>query len=455
MQILAQLTLIVLCLLMFRVEKKYKLAILLLSAVCFNCIRIYAIPFGLSIYVLCFSFILSELYCLKKDIKEIQNTILRPLMYSAILATVILAIHSPHYDNLMQYIRLAINELFAKYFILCYAFISIRKDDDIRSIFKISYYGLLTLTLFAFFNYITKSAFFVNEMYRGMDLTDIIQDAGNKFTYSERFRVQAMFFNPFDYGYICIILLLFNWYGYLKHIIPKKRFYIIIGCCLWGVITCGCRTNLLCCLLGIFAYTLFIFNLKKRIKYLTFFIFIGTLSAYFIPFFSDRMNEIISLFDKKSSITGSSIEMRLLQYATVWSYVKDHIFFGRGLDFFFIDLGWKDGKEYLIDQDLFGLEGVLMNYLLERGIVGVSFYLFFYIYLLIFFYKHRSADKHITTLGLSILTVYLAFANMTGELSSVFPTLLILGICLKILYISLFSNNTNYKDEIQHRNSCF
>lgn len=73
MQILAQLALIVLCLLMFRVERKYKLAILLLSAICFNCVRIYAIPFGLSTYVLCFSFILSEFSRLKKRHKGSQE----------------------------------------------------------------------------------------------------------------------------------------------------------------------------------------------------------------------------------------------------------------------------------------------------------------------------------------------------------------------------------------------
>ena len=452
MQILAQLALIVLSLLMFKVERKYKLAILLLSAICFNCVRIYAIPFGLSIYIVCFSFLLSEFLYIKKHVGSIKRTILKPLMFSVIIAAVLLAINSPHYDNFSQYIRLVINELFAKYFIICYAFFAISKEDDLRPVFRVSYYALLVLTIFAVLNYVTKSAFFVNEMYKGMVLTDVMQDMGNKFTHSERFRVQAMFFNPFDYGYICIILLLFSWYGYSKQFISQKRFYIIIGCCLWGVITCGCRTNLLCCLLGVFTYILFAFNLKKKIKYFIIFILIGTLSVCFIPFFSDKMNEIFSLFDKNSSMTGSSIEMRLLQYATVWSYVKDHIFFGRGLDFFFIDLGWKDGAQYLIDQDLFGLEGVLMNYLLERGIVGVGFYLFFYIYLLVYFYKNKSVDKYITALGSSILTIYLAFANMTGELSSVFPTLLVIGICLKILYIHL-SKITNYKYEIQHRNS--
>lgn len=445
MQILAQLALIVLCLLMFKVGRKYKLAILLLTAICFNCVRIYAIPFGSSIYIVCFSFLLSEIFYAKKHLKSIKHTILKPLMFSVIIAAFLLAITSPHYDNLIQYIRLIMNELFAKYFIICYAFFAINREEDLSPIFRISYYGLLVLTVFAVLNYISKSAFFINEMYKGLVLPDVMQDAGNKFTYAERFRVQAMFFNPFDYGYICIILLLFSWYGYLKHIISKKRFYIIIACCLWGVITCGCRTDILCCFLGVFAYTFFAFSLKKRIKYFTIFILLGTLSVCFIPFFSDKMNEIFSLLDKNSSMTGSSIEMRLLQYATVWSYVKDHIFFGRGLDFFFIDLGWKDGKQYLVDQDLFGLEGVLMNYLLERGIVGVIFYFFFYIYLLIFFYRHKSVDKHITALGLSILITYLAFANMTGELSSVFPTLLVLGISLKILYKILYSNRISYK----------
>lgn len=452
MQILAQLALIVLCLLMFRVERKYKLAILLLSAICFNCVRIYAIPFGLSTYVLCFSFILSEFSRLKKDIKEVKNTILRPLMYSVILATVILAIHSPHYDNLTQYIRLAINECIAKYFVLCYAFLSIRKEDDLHPVFRISYYGLLVLTLFALFNYVAKSAFFVNEMYRGMALTDVMQDTGNKFTYSERFRVQTMFFNPFDYGYICILLLLFNWYGYIKSFISKKRFYMIIGCCLYGIITCGCRTNMLCCLIGVFVYVLFAFDLKKRTKYFAVCSLLGIILFSSIPFLQEKVNDILSIFDKNSSMSGSSIEMRVLQYTAVMNHVRDHFLLGRGLDYFFIDMGWSEGKQYLVDQDLFGLEGVLMNYLLERGFLGICFYLFFYVYVLCFFYKHKSVDKNISALGVSILVTYLAFANMTGELNSVFPTLLITGICLKVLYMNIICKKIRNKHEIQHRN---
>ena len=35
--------------------------------------------------------------------------------------------------------------------------------------------------------------------------------------------------------------------------------------------------------------------------------------------------------------------------------------------------------------------------------------------------------------GISVLSVYLAFANMTGELSSVYPTLLLLGYVFKVI----------------------
>ena len=263
--------------------------------------------------------------------------------------------------------------------------------------------GLLVLTLFALFNHVTKSAFFINEMYRGMALTDVMQDAGNNYTYSERFRVQAMFFNPFDYGYICILLLLFTWYGYIKSFISKKRFYMIIGCCLYGIIACGCRTNMLCCLIGVFVYVLFAFDLKKRTKYFAVCSLLGIILFSSIPFLQEKANEILSIFDTNSSMSGSSIGMRVLQYTAVMNHVRDHFLLGRGLDYFLIDMGWREGKQYLVDQDLFGLEGVLMNYLLERGFLGVCFYLFFYVYVLYFFYKHKSVDKNISALGISIL----------------------------------------------------
>lgn len=428
MQILAQLASVVLCLLMFRVKRKYKLSILLLSAVCFNCVTLTFIPFGASKYILCICFLLSELPYIVSHYKAIKTTVLKPLMIAMIIATVILAICSPHYDNIVQYIRIAIIELICTYFIVCYSFLSIKNEKDLLPSFKIAYYGLLVLTVFAILNYATKHAVFIDEMLKGRVLTDVMEDAGGKFTYADRFRVQAMFFNPFDYGYICIILLLFNWYGYMQFFISKERFYIILICCVFGIITCGCRTNILCCLIGIFVYMLLAFELKKKVRYFTICALIGAILFSAVPIFQEKMSEMLSIFDKNSSVGGSSIEMRVTQYTAVLYHIRDHFLFGRGLDYFYIDLGWREGKQFLVDKDLFGLEGVLMSRLLERGFIGVCFYFFFYVTLLIFMIKSRRLNKRISALGISVWGTYFAFANMTGELSSVFSSLLIIRI---------------------------
>lgn len=443
MQALAQLALMILCFLMFKVKREYKLAIMLLSAICFNNVTLTFIPFGTSRFILCICFLLSELPYIVSHYKAIKTTVLKPLMIAMIIATVILAICSPHYDNIVQYIRIILNELICTYFIICYSFLSIKNEKDLLPSFKIAYYGLLVLTVFAVLNYVTKHAVFIDEMLKGRELTDVMEDAGGKFTYADRFRVQAMFFNPFDYGYICIVLLLFNWYGYMQSFISKNRFYIILVCCVFGIITCGCRTNLLCCLIGAFAYMLLAFNVKKNVRYFTFFVLIGIVLFATIPFFQEKIGEMLSMFNTNSSVGGSSIEMRIIQYAAVLYHIQDHFLFGRGLDYFNIDLGWKEGKQFLVDKDLFGLEGVLMNRLLERGIIGVCFYFFFYVTLLVFMIKNRRLNKQISALGISVLVTYIAFANMTGELSSVFPSLLIIGLCVKILY----SKNTLLKKE--------
>lgn len=76
-----------------------------------------------------------------------------------------------------------------------------------------------------------------------------------------------------------------------------------------------------------------------------------------------------------------------------------------------------------------------MNKLLERGFIGLLLYAVFWISLIIFMFKNRSVSSPLTALGLSILAVYLSFANMTGELLSVYPTLLLLGFTIKAIEV--------------------
>ena len=417
-------------------SREYKVAILLLSTICLNSVILNYVPFGGSQYILSHCFILSEIPYIRQHIKMLKKTIIYLLLLIVIIATIVLLINSPHYNNnLTNIIRLFIMELTGKYLAICYALISILSLNNMKPILKVSYFGLLILTAFGILNLITSRAWFIDTIGAHMTVAENMQDLGGKFTHSDRFRVQAMFFNPFDYGYICILLLLLQLWGYVKKLVSKRQFYVSVACCIFGVLFCGCRTNILCCAIGIIVFVYYAYSVKQWVKYAIIGFFMCLIAYSSIPVIQEKVDQTMTAFDTNSQYSGSSIDMRILQYTAVLYHIRGHELFGRGLGFFNIDMGWEDGQlSTLVDKDLWGLEGVAMSYLLERGVIGLLFYSAFYIILLYFFYRHRFVDRQTVAFGLSILFAYLAFANMTGELDSVYPTLLLIGCCIKLIY---------------------
>ncbi len=435
MAFFTRLILVILCALMFVVNRRYKFAILVLSTICFCFVVLPYIPFGGGKYVLSNCFIISELPFIVRHLRNIKKSIIWKVLVIVLISIIIQIINSPHYnDSLTNVVRIFLMDFFAKYLALGYAFVCIVSERDLRPTMKVSFYGLLILTAFGILNYVTGVADFINALGAGMKTNDVTELLGEKFTYSDRFRVQAMFFNPFDYGYICIVLTILVGGGYLYGLISKTRLYIVIACCVFGIFTCGCRTVIVCALLAYVTYLLFGERLKKRAQYFLLICIIGLISYSTIPYVKDKVDSTLTAFETDADYGGSSIEMRAIQYATVLKYVDGYEMFGRGKGFFQIDLGWEYGKRGLKDEDLWGLEGVFMGLILESGIVGVTLYLLIYYILFYYSYKYRRVDRRQASLSLALLIAYFSFANMTGELQSVFPTLLVAGSFLSILY---------------------
>lgn len=423
---------------MFKVKLEYKIAIFFFSIICLDAVTIRFIPFGGAKFFLSMCFIGSELPRIKRRIKLLKVRKVFPLVLLMILATFVLAVNSTHYQSFVNILRLIIFELLAKYFVICYAFIAISSSRQFIPSFRASYVALLILTAFGIINLITEYAIWVDINYQGME-GGTLGDLGRKFVETDRFRVQAMFQNPFNYGYICILMSLFFLYGHLNKIILKKQYYVAQFCCLFGIVQCGCRTVILCYMAGLLLFVYNAFSLKKWLGKALVVIIVLVLSLPFIPNIDKYTSFFAKAFDTSTiaygdEVGGSSIGMRVVQFTAVLYHIKDHLLFGRGKDFFTIDLGFgEEGTKTLIDKDLLGLESVLMNLLLERGIVGVLFWCIFYGTLLFWIIKLRKYDKYTYSLCFSLLVVYLAFSNMTGELNSVFPTLLLIGGCLRIL----------------------
>lgn len=216
-------------------------------------------------------------------------------------------------------------------------------------------------------------------------------------------------------------------------------------CSLFGIIFCGCRTVLLCAVFGAFILILTLNKPGRFIKYLLFSVIILLMGYCFIPAVHEYVDFMLTAFDPNSEMSGSSsISMREEQTLSVLSYIISNPLFGRGYGFFYHDLNWAEGFDGSADLSLKGLEGVHLSYLLERGFVGYGLYLLFYIILLWVLWRKRNKGKLESSVGITIILCYLSFGHMTGELNSLFPTLIIVGILLKIIDIKnneIISNN--------------
>ena len=423
---------------MFYLKREYKAALMLIGTILFTLVNVPVIPLHSANMLLPMSFLLSELNNLKELIHSAKKSVVWRLAGLALLTAILTIITSPHLHDIDSVRTFLQSELFFKYFALLYAFWLYSSEDSIKPTLQLSFYAMVVITLFGVLNYFTKSADFVSAMTTGMEHTGIGgsdgDDAGQIFMDRDRFRVQALFLNPFDYGYICVLMLLLHIYGYIKKFESKSRFWIVVLCCAFGIIFCGCRTNVFCCLVGVSVFLLSAFRLKKSFRLSIWTLFIICISYFFIPPIQDIMDNMLTIFEKNSDVNGSSLEMRSVQYAAVLFHIQDNPFFGCGYHYFQIDLGWGQGRQYLLDSRLEGLEGVTMAYLLERGFVGLLLYFLFYITIFVYLLKNLKMTSKAVAFGISVLCVYLTFANMTGNLLSVYPTLLLLGFVFKVIY---------------------
>lgn len=436
MKILAILAVLICCILMFVVKRPYKGGIIILSTMLFTAVYIPSSPIHTANLAIILSFLISELGHIKEVYQKSKGTIVWKLMGLSLFISIITIMFSPHLRDANNIRIMLQNYLFIKDFGLIYAFWCFKDMDSLKPTLKITFWGLLVLTGFGIINFLTKQSDFVSAAATGMEETGMHlsgSEAGSAFTHSDRFRVQAMFVNPFDYGYICIIILLLHIYGYNNRMEKRNHLIIVILCSIFGILTCGSRTVLFCSMIGLATYIMLGFNLNKTLKYIVITFCLFCISYLFIPEINDKVSNMMSMFDKNSKVEGSSIEMRTMQYAAVMYHIQDSPIVGKGYGYFYNDLGWGDDIDGRVDTDLWGLEGVIMSKLLERGFLGLFLYLIFYISLVAYFIKNRNISKSTCALGLSLLCTYFSFSNMTGELSSVFPTLLSVGFCISAI----------------------
>ena len=439
MKIVSIIIVVIFAILMFRLKREHKMALLILSTLVFSVVHVPGIPLSRANDLLPFCFLLSEIIHIKRHLQTLKHSIVWRLLKLTLIMFVLTVIFSPHLHDLNSFRMYFQSELLFKYFALAYAFIGFSDEKSLKITLRMSVIGLIALTIFGIINTLTHESIFVRELMKGSEyFSEAIQGTVDNYSSSalrgNRMRVQSMFINPFDYGYICSLMLMLHVYGYSKKMESRSLFLISIVCSLFGIFACGCRTVILCAILGISLYILLAFKIRKIASISICSVFVLVLAYINIPILQEKIDQTVFMFDKNNQTGGSSVEMRAMQMAAVIYHVDGHYLFGQGYKYFQIDLGWSEGWDGLKDERLMGLESVVFQKILEHGFIGLALFLYYYCILLRFFISKRSINIKESSAGISLITIYLLFAIMTGELSSTYPTLLLLGYFAKNHY---------------------
>ena len=424
MRIIAFIVTLVCCCLMFFVKREKKVALLVMGAMTLTLVNIPGVPLHNANFLLQAAFLLSELKSLPRHFRLLRHTqILWKLLLLVSFSALLAASTSPYVDSI-PFLR---SELLFSYFAIAYAFWAVKDEKSLKPILRISLYCLLVLTFFGVLNYIDKSAVFVNALTAGK--TNIVKDAalGDVYSESQRFRVQSMFYLPFDYGYICAAIFILHLHGWLRHLESKKAFVIALVGCFFGILICGCRTVWVGAFISIACYSMWVLHLRKSVLYGIIAVIVFILSYNTVPAVEEQVNKVTDAFVENSETEGSSIQLRMAQYLTVLIYTEGNEWLGLGKGYWY-NLIANDPESV---EGLHGIESVIFAYMLERGRIGLILWAIFYVIVFRYFWKNRKKIKALTGLGASILTLYLVFSIGTGELGSVYPTMLLLGFTIK------------------------
>ena len=426
MKIIAIIVTLVCCCLMFVFKREWKVALLVMGAMTLTLVNIPGIPLHNANFLLQASFLLSEWKHLQQHAKKLWSMPYLVWLLLLVSGSALLAALTSKYTGIIETIK---SELLFKYFVIAYAFWAVKDEKSLKPVLQVSLYCLIVLTVFGALNYIEKNAMFVNALTEGRVNKVYNVAIGDVFTENARFRVQSMFKSPFDYGYICAAMLILHLHGWRRHLERKTTFVIALVCCSFGIFICGCRIVWMSAILSIASYSMWVFHLSRNVMYGMIAMILMIMSYYTIPAVEEKVNKVTDIFVENSETRGSSIQMRMSQYMLVLSHTKGSEWLGLGKGYW----GYTFAEDQESVRGLYGVESVILSYLLERGIIGLILWATFYIIIFLYFWRNRIRRKALTGLGASVLTLYLAFSIGTGELGSVYPTMLLIGMTMKMI----------------------
>lgn len=418
---------------MFVLPRSYKVGIMMMSYLLFSLVFFPGVS-AMTLTAICF--FLSEIVQYRKWFIYLKRDYsIRWYLWSSLLLILLTCIISPHLHQTKDVLKFLIDEGIGKFALFFVGLFAVTKKENLIDSYKVIFFSMIIVSVFALINILFRYSPYVEALF---PTTTGMYD----FNSSSRFRVQATFLNPFDYGFSCILYILLSGYLFIKKNIDVSIFIVALCCGFLGILSCGCRTIFAVLIITTFLAVLITYK-SKTLRFVLIVMMIAVIGISYVvsPSVRKMVDMSVTMFDLDASVDGSSIEGRRIQTAAVFMEIKDNPLLGKGYNYFTKDIGWsEDGTAASSNRDLLGLEGVYMNYLLERGIVGFLLYLIT-ICAIFWMFVYDNKDRPLKAFGISIFSAYFLYAFMTGELLSYQPTMLVEGCLYAMVFRRRYINH--------------
>jgi len=341
----------------------------------------------------------------------------------------IIAIFSVNITDYWHTFSIPAMDFLLSYFIL-YIFYCFSTEDTFRALIPVMTGSAILLAFTGVINLLMGDNPYVDRL---ADAFNVPETDITKYAETSRFRVNSLFLNAFNYGYICCVINVLSIYLKRQIHIDSVTFHTLFLCSIFGIVFCNCRTVFFTYILGLTVYFWTTGALGKHVPHVMFSLLVAAAAYTYIPQVQEKTDMYISMFTdtKGNKVEGSSLKLRQTQLngALIHFYKSPIVGHGYG----YLAEIYRLNKERSI---MARNESVVFHLLAERGLIGIAAYLFFYGSIFLYFHKRRKTYNVHAAAGMSLLTMYGFYSVATGELNSVPITLACIGIIVKSIDMS-------------------
>ncbi len=333
-------------------------------------------------------------------------------------------------------------EIVEKFFLGLAIWVTLRNYKDTRKFFKYLWIFFWVICFYGVVCAVTnKNPYidYIEKQYQDPENTDLIhnynEDSHNEYRTS---RTQSVFNHPIRYGAHLAMVTPFIITLIFTSRRKKRNYYL--G--LLGVITlCIILSNSRSGMLEMVISSIVLFLLYKPRDRAVIILSIGVilfLGIWVSPLLSNYSDTIDSVFQiltgsTTSSVGGSSIAMRLGQLAATFGVFIKSPYYGYGFGY--------TGSLVLSGSvsGLLGAESFLFELMIDTGIVGMTAFTLFFIFLFSYFLRLRKKPffknyKYLINSVIAMIAGYLVLILATGELHTFYFFFMLIVLVLRSLY---------------------